>query len=154
MLMESRAVITRGWPADGSRERVEPIAASTTLVNGDFVTKDASGNLIKTTGITRACGLVVRGNGDSAACANTNTAVVVWGNCVVSLSGAGTLADGTTAASTYAASGSWAPGAMVASAASGQVQYSAGAVTDIGFVLEVVAATAGVQTVHLNVCLF
>lgn len=141
MLMEDRVMITRGWPADGSRERVETIASGVTLVNGDFVTKDASGNLIKTTAATRACGVVVRGNGDSGASLNTNKAVVVWGNYIASI-------DSTT----YAA-GAYVPGSPLAAGASGKLALSAGAVTDVGFVLNVVAASA-TQTAHLEVCMF
>ncbi len=141
MLMEDRASIVRGWPADGSREATETIASGVTLVNGDFVTKDASGNLIKTTAATRACGIVVRGNGDSGSSLATNKAVVVWGNCIANI-------DSTT----YAA-GAYAPGSPLAAGASGKLALSAGAITDVGFVLEVVAASA-TQTAHLKVCLF
>jgi hypothetical protein len=141
MLMESRVEILRGWPADGSREKVQTIASGVTLVNGDFVTLDASGNLIKTTAATRACGVVVRGNGDSGASANTNKAVVVWGNYIARID------------STTFAAGAFVPGSPVAAAAGGLVALSAGAVTDVGYVLDVVAA-GSTQTAHLTVCMF
>lgn len=87
MKMEYNVDILRGWPNDGARERYETIKAAVTLNNGDWVAPQTDGTVDKvgTLGAgagTRAAGLVVRGNGDAASGANTNKAVVLWGNFI------------------------------------------------------------------------
>jgi hypothetical protein len=71
MKMEYAAQILRGWPADGSLERAELIAAGSTLVNGDLVEVQPDGTVAKTSLTnTRKAGLVLRGNGDSSSAKN------------------------------------------------------------------------------------
>ena len=73
MVMEYRAEIVRGWPNDGARERNELIKTGITLFNGDMVEPQADGTVAKTSSTkTKRAGLVVRGNGDSAAAGNAN----------------------------------------------------------------------------------
>ena len=69
--MEYTAEILRGWPADGARERVEIVSQGATLVNGDVVCMQADGTVNKVGSTkTKRCGLVIRGNGDSASAQN------------------------------------------------------------------------------------
>ena len=67
MLMEYRAEILRGWPADGARERLELIKpGQTALKNGDWVMTQADGTVAISDGTKRKrCGLVVRADGDN-----------------------------------------------------------------------------------------
>ena len=135
MLMERNAEIIRGWPYDGSLERVEPITAAATLQNGDWITKQ-SDNTVNKTGASASnnVGLVLVGNGDSGSAAYAGKAVVLWGNFLAKISN-------------YAA-GAYAPGSPI-TVKSGQVALANGT-TDpvVGFVLDVVAA-ATTETAHL-----
>lgn len=96
--MEFTAEVVRGWPGEGARERYETIKASTTLANGVWVEMQSDGTVATSSATsTRAAGLVVRGNQDPGygapavlgtatvvqeSGANTNKAVVLWGNFV------------------------------------------------------------------------
>jgi hypothetical protein len=87
MLMERVAEIIRGWPYDGSLDRAESITSGATLVNGDWVQKQADGTVNKVGSTsTKAAGIVIVGNGDSASAANANEAVVLWGNFIANIS--------------------------------------------------------------------
>ena len=71
MLMEWKAEILRGWPADGARDRNELIKQGSALVNGDVVEPQIDGTVDKVGATkTRKAGLVIRGNGDSTSSAN------------------------------------------------------------------------------------
>jgi hypothetical protein len=74
MKMEYAAEILRGWPADGALERAEMIKQGVTLVNGDLVVMQPDGTVDKVadSATTRYAGLVIRGNGDSAASSLAN----------------------------------------------------------------------------------
>ena len=73
MKMEYTAEILRGWPADGARERQELIKQGSVLVNGDIVELQSDGTVDKSSATpSNRVGLVIRGNGDSAASANAN----------------------------------------------------------------------------------
>jgi hypothetical protein len=137
MLMERNAEIIRGWPYDGSLERVEPITAAATLQNGDWITKQ-SDNTVNKTGASASnnVGLVIVGNGDSGSAAYAGKAVVLWGNFLAKISN-------------YAA-GAYAPGSPL-TVKSGQLALANGT-TDpvIGFVLDVVAG-ATTETAHLTI---
>jgi hypothetical protein len=90
MKMEAVAMVRRGWPNDGAVERAELIKASTTLVNGDWVSKQTDGTVAKTLTVNLSAGapagLVMVGNGDSASSLNTNKAVVLWSGFIVDVS--------------------------------------------------------------------
>ena len=47
MKMERVAEVVRGWPYDGSLDRYEPIKASVTLINGDWVQKQSDNTVDK-----------------------------------------------------------------------------------------------------------
>jgi hypothetical protein len=148
MLMERNAEIIRGWPYDGSLERVEPITAGATLQNGDWVTKQTDGTVNKVgTTSSNAVGLVIVGNGDSASAAYSNQAVVLWGNFLAKIAN---YATGSYTQGQYITVKN---GVITAAAAP---NGSASPVTFgdpvVGFVLDVVAAsTVGYnpQTAHL-----
>lgn len=127
MKMEYTAMIRRGWPNEGALERVEPIKAAATLVNGDWVAKQADGTVDKSAaGASAAVGLVVSGNGDAASAKNTNLAVVLWSGFIVQTSNF--------------AAGAYAPGSPVTVKA-GQPALGNGTTDpEIGRVLDVVAA--------------
>lgn len=73
MKMEWTAEVLRGWPQDGARERSEQIRQGAVLINGDIVTPQLDGTVDKVGAtVSKAVGLVVRGNGDSASAANAN----------------------------------------------------------------------------------
>ena len=73
MKMEYTAEIIRGWPADGALERVELVKQGSVLSNGDVVAMQPDGTVaLCASSATNKVGLVVRGNGDSAAAANAN----------------------------------------------------------------------------------
>jgi hypothetical protein len=148
MLMERIAEIIRGWPYDGSLERVEPITAGASLQNGDWVTKQSDGTVNKVGATaTNAAGLVIVGNLDSASAAYSNEAVVLWGNFLAKISN-------------YA-SGSYTQGqaltvknGVITGAAAGNGSATPVTFGDpvIGFVLDVVAASStgyNPQTAHL-----
>lgn len=152
MLMERVAEIVRGWPYDGSLERSEPIKANTTLVNGDWVTKDTDGTVIKVgTSAAALAGLVLVGNGDSASAANAGEAVVLWSNFIAKVSN-------------YDSGQTYAPGTALtakngiltvaaAPSATGTSPVTAVSFGDpvIARVLDVVAGSSGAnpQTAHL-----
>lgn len=129
MKMESTVEILRGWPADGARERMETIKSGVTLSNGDFVAKQADGTVDKSAAsVSNRVGLVISGNGDSASASNTNKALVLWGNYIAKVSN-------------YTA-GAYVPGSPVTVNA-GKVALANGTTDpEIGFVLNVVAASA------------
>lgn len=137
MLMERTAEIIRGWPYDGALDRVEPITAGTTLVNGDWVVKAADNTVgfSATAAGNGQAGLVVVGNGDSASAAYTGKAVVLWSNFIAKLSN-------------YTA-GTYAPGNNL-TVKSGKVTLAGASDPVIGTVLEVVAAGT-TETAHLTV---
>lgn len=137
MLMERNAEIIRGWPYDGSLERVEPIKSGSTLQNGDWVTKQTD-NTVDKVGATasNSVGLVIVGNGDSSSSAYAGKAVVLWGNFLANISN-------------YAA-GAYVPGSPI-TVKNGQVALGvAGTDPIVGFVLDVVAASS-TQTAHLTI---
>lgn len=83
--------ILRGWPGDGALDQAMPIAASTTLSNGDVVVTSSDGISVTKVPVgggtgNGAVGLVVRGNGDTSlnvgSSVNSNKAVVLWSNYV------------------------------------------------------------------------
>lgn len=129
MKMEYTAMIRRGWPNEGALDRAEVIKAATTLVNGDWVAKEADGTIAKSAaGASNKVGLVVSGNGDAASAANSNKAVVLWSGFIVQTSN-------------YAA-GAYVPGSPV-TAKSGQLALGNGTTDpEVGYVLDVIAASA------------
>ena len=83
MKMEYNAQILRGWPYEGALDRAEPIKAGVTLVNGDWVQKQADNTIDKVSATKTAnAGLVIRGNGDSTSGVVSNQATVIWGNFI------------------------------------------------------------------------
>lgn len=87
MKMEAVAMIRRGWPNGGALEQPELIKAATTLVNGNWVVKQADGTVaLSGASAVNNAGLVVVGNGDAASAANTNKAVVLWSGFIVDVS--------------------------------------------------------------------
>jgi len=137
--MEAVAMIRRGWPNEGGTDRSELIKASTTLVNGDWVTKNTDGTVMLT-GATAAsnvlCGLVVVGNGDAASASNTNKAVVLWSNFIADISNFDTGA-------------SYAPGNALMSV-SGKLTLATSTNPVVAYVLDVVALSA-TETAHLTI---
>lgn len=130
MKMEYAAQVLRGWPYDGSLDRYEPIKTGSTLVNGDWVEKQADNTVDKTSATTNASvGLVIRGNGDSGSGSYTGKATVLWGNFIVQTKN---LAGG----QTYVPNG-------LLTVKSGQL-YPANGTTDpvVGFVLDVIASSS------------
>lgn len=136
MKMDYSAEIIRGWPFDGSLDRNEPIKAGVTLVNGDWVEKQADGTVDKVADTeTGRAGLVIQGNGDSGSSVNSKKAVVLWGNFIAKLTN-------------YDTAATFAPGVAVA-AKDGKVTLATG--TDaVGFVLDVVTSGSN-STAHLVV---
>lgn len=129
MKMEYTAMVRRGWPNEGALDRAEPIKVGATLVNGDWVAKQADGTVDKSgAAASGAVGLVMAGNGDAASAANSGKAVVLWSNFIVQVSNF--------------AAGAYVPGSPV-TAKSGQLALGNGT-TDpvVGTVLDVVAAGA------------
>jgi hypothetical protein len=142
MLMERLAQVVRGWPYDGALDQVEQITASATLQNGDWVTKQSDGTVNKTGASSSAVnGLVIQGNGDSASAANTNTAVVLWGNFIADIANYNTGA------------GSYVPGTPLTSKNGVLTIGVPGTDTIVGYVLSVTAAATGLnpQTAHIRV---
>jgi hypothetical protein len=101
MKMEYTAMVRRGWPNEGAVEAAEVIKTGVTLVNGDWVCKQADGTVDKAsaTALNNVfSGLVIAGNGDNAITvgstsyagtnsnANTNKAVVLWSGFIVDVS--------------------------------------------------------------------
>lgn len=151
MLMERNAEIIRGWPYDGSLERVEPIKAGSTLQNGDWVTKQTDGTVDKV-GATasNAVGLVLVGNGDSSSAAYGNQAVVLWGNFLAKISNyaAGSYTQG----QALTAKNGVLTGAAAPSATGNPVTAVSFGDPIVGFVIDVVAASSSgfnPQTAHL-----
>lgn len=137
MKMEYTAEIIRGWPYDGSLDRNEPIKASVTLTNGDWVAKQSDGTVDKSGASANAfVGLVIQGNGDSGSAVNSNKAVVLWGNFIAKISN-------------YDTGASYAPGSPL-TAKSGKLTLATGTDPIVGHVLDVVANGA-TATAHLVV---
>lgn len=153
MLMERVAEIVRGWPYDGSLERSEPIKSGSTLVNGDWVTKQSDGTVDKVGSTTVAlAGLVIVGNGDSGSAANAGEAVVLWSNFIAKIAN-------------YDNTKTYLPGTALAVKNGVITTATAAAVTGaspvtavtfgdpiVGYVLDVVAGGNGAnpQTAHLT----
>lgn len=137
MLMERNAEIIRGWPYDGSLERVEPIKSGSTLQNGDWVAKQSDNTIDKSgASSSNTVGLVIVGNGDSGSAAYAGKALVLWGNFLAKISN-------------YAA-GAYVPGSPI-TVKSGQIALGVvGTDPIIGYVLDVVASSA-TETAHLTV---
>ncbi len=129
MKMEYNVRVLRGWPYDGSLERVEPIKAGVTLVNGDWVEKQTD-NTIDKVGATKTnkAGLVISGNGDSSSAAYAGKAVVLWGNFIAQIKN---LPGGVT----------FVPKSGV-TIQNGLVQLDAGTDPQVGHVLDVIANSA------------
>lgn len=71
MYMEYVAEILRGFPADGSLDRIEIVKQGSVLVNGDVVEMGSDGTVDKVSATaSNRVGLVIRGNGDSGSAAN------------------------------------------------------------------------------------
>lgn len=151
MKMERVAEIVKGWPHDGSLSRAEIVKAGSTLVNGDWVVKQADGTVDKPAGaVTLASGsvgLVVVGNGDSGSAANSGKAEVLWSSYIAKISSAGYTA------------GAYAPGVsfsvnagkpVLATLPSGTGATYAPGDAVVGTVLEVVAVGA-TETAHITV---
>lgn len=149
MKMEYTAMVRRGWPNEGAVEEAAFIAAGKTLVNGDWVTKQADGTVDKTGATaTGFAGLVIAGNGDNAITvgatsysgtnsnANTNKAVVLWSNFIVDISN-------------YDNTPVYAPGNALTSK-SGKLTLATGTDPITGYVLAVVAASS-TETARLQV---
>lgn len=141
MLMERNAEIVRGWPYDGARDRAEVIASGQTLQNGDWVAKQSNGSVaLSGASASNAVGLVFEGNGDSASAANTNKALVLWGNFIAKIAN-------------YDTGASYAPGNNV-TVKSGKVTLAGGSDPVVGVVLDVVTAVStGLfqETAHLTI---
>lgn len=140
MLMERRAAVVRGWPYDGALDRAEVINTGATLVNGDYVIKQANGSVDKgsTSATNKVAGLVIQGNGDSTSAVNSGKAVVLWGNYIVNLD------------STCYNAGAWAPGLPV-TCTLGKLAIANGTTDiEVGYVLDVVAAST-TETAHITV---
>ncbi len=137
--MEAVAMIRRGWPNEGALDRAETIKASTTLVNGDWVTKHTDGT-VQLAGATAAnnkiSGLVIVGNGDAASASNTNKAVVLWGNYIADVSN-------------YDTGATYAPGDPLM-VVSGKVTLQTSTNPIVGYVLDVVTVSA-TETAHLTI---
>jgi hypothetical protein len=139
MKMEYTAMVRRGWPNEGALERAETIKTGVTLVNGDWVTRQADGTIDKASA-TKAnnilCGLVIAGNGDAASAANTNKATVLWSGFIVDISN-------------YDVAPTYAPGNPV-TCQSGKVTLVVTTDPVVGYVLDVVAASA-TETARLSI---
>lgn len=127
MKMEFAFEVIRGWPQDGSLDRVEPIKAGSTLKNGDVVAKQTDGtvDLVGATASNKV-GVVIQGNGDSSSAAASGKAVILWGNYIARV------------ASTAYAAGAYVPGSEV-TGKSGKLALNAGSDPVVGSVLEIVA---------------
>ncbi len=127
MKMEFAFEVIRGYPQDGSLDRVEPIKAAVTLKNGDVVAKQTDGTVdLAGATATNKVGVVIQGNGDSASAAASGKAVVLWGNYIARV------------ASTAYAAGAYVPGSEV-TAKSGKLALVTTTDPVVGFVLEIVA---------------
>lgn len=137
MKMEYTAMIRRGWPNEGALDRAEPIQVGATLVNGDWVAKQADGTVAKSAATaSNLVGLVVSGNGDAASAANSGKAVVLWSGFIVDTSNF--------------AAGAYVPGSSV-TAKSGQLALGVvGTDPIVGTVLDYVTVSA-TETAHLTV---
>ena len=143
MKMERTAEIIRGWPYDGSLIRAELIKTGSTLVNGDWVVKQADGTVDAgdVTYANRSAGLVVVGNGDSGSALNSGKAEVLWGNFIAKVSNF--------------TAGAYAPGAPVTVKLGKLTLATLDTATDngevvVGVVLDVVAAST-TETAHIVV---
>lgn len=127
MKMEYAIEVLRGWPQDGSLDRVEPIKAGVTLKIGDVVAKQTDGTIdLAGATATNDVGIVVQGNGDSASASASGKAVVLWGNYIARV------------ASTAYAAGAYVPGSKL-TAKSGKLALVTTTDPVVGSVLEIVA---------------
>jgi hypothetical protein len=138
MKMEYTAMIRRGWPNEGALDRAEPIKAGATLVNGDWVAKQADGTVDKSAAAaSNAVGLVVSGNGDSP---NFTVNGIATGNSVVNSKKAVVLWSGFIVQTSNYAAGAYVPGSMVTVKAGQIALGTPGTDPEVGRVLDVVAA--------------
>lgn len=127
MKMEFAFEVIRGYPQDGSLDRVEPIKAGSTLKNGDVVAKQTDGTVdLSGASASNKVGVIVQGNGDSSSAAASGKAVVLWGNYIARV------------ASTAYAAGAYVPGSEV-TAKSGKLALVTTTDPVVGSVLEIVA---------------
>lgn len=158
-----RAEVKRGWPMDGSLDRVETVYKNGSVVaslqNGDWVSKRSDGTVgLAVTAKSAAAGLVVAGNADSASSAYTGKATVLWGNFIAEVqygSANSAVSSTTTAAATGtpADASSWAPGSPL-TVSNGQLTLGVvGTDPIVGYVLDVVVGsgtTNSYLTVKIN----
>lgn len=154
MILEYTAMVRRGWPNEGAIDRAENTKVGVTLSNGDWVSKqnDAFASVDKAvTATANMVGLVISGNGDTAvtttngfvsgnSCAVTGKSVVLWSGFVVETSNF--------------VAGAWAPGSPVTIKTANPGVPTIGIVgTDpiLGFVTNVTAALAGVNTASITI---
>lgn len=139
--MEYNAMIRRGWPSDGALDMAEIIGSGVTVSNGSWVAKQSDGTLILAgTATANTVGLVVSGNGDAASAANSNKAVVLWGNFIADISN-------------YDATQTYVPGSPVTikDAHPGVLTLGIqGTDPVVGYVLQVVPVSA-TETAHIRV---
>lgn len=127
MKMEFAFEVIRGYPQDGSLDRVEPIKAAVTLKNGDVVAKQTDGTVdLCGATATNDVGVVVQGNGDSSSAAASGKAVILWGNYIARV------------ASTAYTAGAYVPGSKI-TAKSGKIALVTTTDPVVGSVLEIVA---------------
>lgn len=127
MLMSYNAEVIRGWPYDGSLERVEVISTGATLQNGDWVSKQSDNSVAKSGATTsNQVGLVIEGNGDSGSAAYSGKCLVLWGNFIVRIQN-------------YDNTATYVPGANLTSK-NGIITLAGSTDPVVGFVLDVVAA--------------
>lgn len=128
MKMEFAFEVVRGYPQDGSLDRVEPIKAGSTLKNGDLVAKQTDGTVdLSGASASNKVGVVIQGNGDSASSAASGKAVVLWSNYIARV------------ASTAYTAGAYVPGSEVTAKAGKFALGVAGTDPVVGSVLEIVA---------------
>lgn len=71
MIFDYKAIILRGWPAQGARERTEFVGPSAVVGNGDWVEMQPDGTIALTSiANTHRAALVLRGTKDSTSDAN------------------------------------------------------------------------------------
>ena len=145
MLMDSVAMVTRGWPNDGALDRPEVIAAGKQLKNGDWVVKTANSSVTAAPAASATnfpAGLVIEGNADSSSSVNSGKALVLWSNFIANISN-------------YDATASYVPGSPLM-VSNGILTLATGSFPVVAWVLDVVtAALPGTSqyptTAHLTV---
>jgi hypothetical protein len=141
-LMEYDAEVIRGWPNDGSLDRVETCKSTYTApAIGDWVEKQSDGTVDLVGGTkTSKVGMVA---GFAASTSDAKDKVVVlWSNFIVKVK------------STKYKAGAYAPGSGVTAGGggnSGKLDIDAGSDPVIGFVLNVQAAVAGSEDANIVV---